>query len=59
MNRTLLNVALATGAIVAAAGTAFAVDYDTTGQAGRYQVSRASTLAGGSGGSFQIGRAHV
>ena len=53
MNRKLLNVAIATGAIVAAAGTAFAVDYDPTGQAGRYQVARVSALAGGSGGSFQ------
>lgn len=50
MNRTKISIGAL--ALVATAGAAFAIDYDPTGQAGRFLVSRPATVQAGSGGSF-------
>ncbi len=46
-------------ALVATAGSAFAVDYDPTGQAGRFDSLRPAMLIGGAGGSFGASRVYV
>ncbi len=46
-------------ALAATAGTAFAVDYDPTGQAGRFDSLRPAMLVGGAGGSFAPSRVYV
>jgi hypothetical protein len=46
-------------ALAATAGSAFAVDYDPTGQAGRFNSLRPAMLVGGAGGSFAPSRVYV
>lgn len=50
MNST--KISMGALALVALAGAAFGVDYDPTGQAGQFLVSRPATVQAGSGGSF-------